>query len=84
MAEPLFSPEDRDRTLAHVVDLLSGDERIEAAVLTGSLGRGGCHRMADFGPPPGVTTWGDHPQGTPGWKVAWGFPHGPRGLLGPS
>src|SRR5918999_313744 len=44
----MFTPDDRDRTLARVVELLSGDERIEATVLTGSLGAGRGDRWSDF------------------------------------
>ncbi len=34
----LFTPSDRDLALARVLDLLEADERIEAAVITGSVG----------------------------------------------
>ncbi|MBA2264228.1 MAG: hypothetical protein H0W10_06180 [Chloroflexi bacterium] len=44
----MFAPSDRDATLARVLDLLEADERIEAAVITGSLGAGRADRWSDF------------------------------------
>lgn len=44
----IFSPSDRDATLARVLDLLREDQRIEAAVITGSLGAERADRWSDF------------------------------------
>lgn len=44
----VFSVSDRDETLARVLDLLEADPRIEAAVITGSLGAGQADRWSDF------------------------------------
>ncbi|MGH2427609.1 MAG: hypothetical protein ACRDGV_01805 [Candidatus Limnocylindria bacterium] len=44
----MFSPSDRDATLALVLDLLEADMRIEAAVVTGSLGAGRGDRWSDM------------------------------------
>lgn len=44
----IFTPTDRDETLARVLTLLETDPRIEAAVLTGSLGAGRADRWSDM------------------------------------
>jgi len=44
----IFSVSDRDATLARVLDLLEADPRIEAAVITGSLGADRADRWSDF------------------------------------
>ena len=44
----MFSEADRDAVLARAVVLLSEDERVEAALLTGSLGRGEADRWSDI------------------------------------
>lgn len=44
----LFTPSDRDLALARVLDLLEADERIEAAVITGSVGAAQADRWSDF------------------------------------
>ena len=44
----MFTPEDRDIVLARAVALLSDDQRIDAVVLTGSLGRGQGDRWSDI------------------------------------
>jgi Nucleotidyltransferase domain len=44
----IFDPSDRDTTLAHVLELLEADPRIEAAVVTGSLGTGRADRWSDI------------------------------------
>ncbi|MDQ3689360.1 MAG: hypothetical protein M3406_04865 [Chloroflexota bacterium] len=44
----LFTPSDRAATLARVLDLLEADERIEAAVIAGSVGAGQADRWSDF------------------------------------
>jgi predicted nucleotidyltransferase len=45
---PLFTLEDRDATLERVLALLEGDPRIEAAVITGSIGAGTADRRSDL------------------------------------
>lgn len=47
-AVTIFSPSDRDATLARVLALLEADRRIEAAVITGSLGAGRADRWSDM------------------------------------
>jgi hypothetical protein len=44
----LFSPADRDAALAHLLELLEADTRIDAAVITGSIGGGRADRWSDF------------------------------------
>lgn len=44
----IFSVSDRDATLARVLELLEADPRIEAAVITGSLGTDQADRWSDF------------------------------------
>lgn len=44
----IFSASDRDATLSRVLELLEADPRIEAAVITGSLGRDQADRWSDF------------------------------------
>lgn len=44
----IFSVSDRDATLARVLELLEADPRIEAAVITGSLGADKADRWSDF------------------------------------
>ncbi|HEX2193915.1 MAG TPA: hypothetical protein VHK63_03020 [Candidatus Limnocylindria bacterium] len=44
----VFTPADRDAALAHAIELLEADSRVEAAVITGSLGRGQADRWSDF------------------------------------
>jgi hypothetical protein len=44
----IFSVSDRDATLARVLDLLEADPRIDAAVITGSLGADQADRWSDF------------------------------------
>ena len=44
----IFTASDRDATLARVLELLEADPRIEAAVITGSLGRDQADRWSDF------------------------------------
>ena len=45
---PIFSPSDRDAALARTLELLEADRRVEAAVVTGSLGAGRADRWSDF------------------------------------
>jgi hypothetical protein len=44
----IFTASDRDATLARVLELLEADPRIEAAVITGSLGADRADRWSDF------------------------------------
>jgi predicted nucleotidyltransferase len=44
----LFAPSDRDATLVRVLELLEADPRIEAAMVTGSLGSGREDRWSDI------------------------------------
>ena len=44
----MFTTADRDAVLGRAVQLLSEDDRVEAAVLTGSLGRGTADRWSDI------------------------------------
>ena len=44
----MFTETDRDDALARAVELLTDDRRVEAAVLTGSLGRGQGDRWSDI------------------------------------
>ena len=44
----MFTEADRDAVLARAVELLTDDHRVEAAVLTGSLGRGEGDRWSDI------------------------------------
>ena len=44
----MYSPGDRETVLARAVELLADDQRVEAAVITGSLGVGGADRWSDF------------------------------------
>jgi predicted nucleotidyltransferase len=44
----VFTVAERDAVLARAVELLDADERVEAAVLTGSLGRSGGDRWSDI------------------------------------
>ncbi len=44
----IFSASDRNATLARVLDLLEADQRLEAAVITGSLGAGRADRWSDL------------------------------------
>lgn len=44
----IFSPDDRDVTLTQVLELGERDRRIEAAVLTGSIGSGRADRWSDI------------------------------------
>lgn len=44
----IFTPADRDATLARAVELLEADSRVEAAVFTGSIGRGQADEWSDF------------------------------------
>jgi hypothetical protein len=45
---PIFTPRDRDTTLDNVIELGEADRRLEAAVLTGSLGAGRTDRWSDI------------------------------------
>lgn len=45
---PIFTPSDRAANLTHVVRLGEADRRLEAAVLTGSLGGDGGDRWSDI------------------------------------
>jgi hypothetical protein len=44
----IFSEADRDAALARAIELLRADPRVEAAVITGSIGRGQADRWSDF------------------------------------
>ena len=44
----IFSEADREAALTRAIELLQADERIEAAVITGSIGRGQADRWSDF------------------------------------
>ena len=44
----MFTESDRDAVLARALALMSDDERVEAAILTGSLGRGEGDRWSDI------------------------------------
>jgi predicted nucleotidyltransferase len=44
----IFSPDERDATLPRLVSLLERDERIEAAVIDGSIGTGRADRWSDL------------------------------------
>ena len=44
----LFTVADREAVLARVVELLAADRRVEAAVITGSIGGGRADRWSDF------------------------------------
>ena len=44
----IFTEADRDAALAHAIALLRADPRVEAAVITGSIGRGQADRWSDF------------------------------------
>jgi hypothetical protein len=44
----LFTIEDRDAALGRAIELLEADDRVEAAVVTGSLGSGQADRWSDF------------------------------------
>jgi hypothetical protein len=44
----IFTPSDRDAALARALLLLDADRRVEAAVVTGSLGAGRADRWSDF------------------------------------
>lgn len=44
----IFTPADREEVLARAIALLDGDERVEAAVITGSIGAGRADRWSDF------------------------------------
>jgi hypothetical protein len=44
----IFSEADRDARLARAIELLRDDPRVEAAVITGSIGRGEADRWSDF------------------------------------
>jgi predicted nucleotidyltransferase len=44
----IFTPSDRDAALARAIELLEADPRVEAAVVTGSLGAGRADRWSDF------------------------------------
>jgi hypothetical protein len=44
----MFTPSERDAALARTLDLLEADSRIDAAVVTGSLGAGQEDRWSDF------------------------------------
>ena len=44
----MFTASDRDATLARAIELLQADPRIEAALVTGSIGRGEADRWSDF------------------------------------
>jgi predicted nucleotidyltransferase len=44
----MFTPTERDKVLERAVELIQQDSRIEAAVLTGSLGRGTGDRWSDI------------------------------------
>ena len=44
----IFSGADRDAALARAIELLRADPRVEAAVITGSIGRGQADRWSDF------------------------------------
>jgi len=48
IADDHLSPADRDATLAHLLDLLRVDRRIEAAVITGSIGSERADRWSDL------------------------------------
>ncbi len=45
---PIFTPSDRDAALARALVLLEADRRVEAAVVTGSLGTGRADRWSDL------------------------------------
>ena len=47
-ATQIFSPADRETTLARAIELLEDDPRVEAAMVTGSLGAGRGDRWSDF------------------------------------
>lgn len=44
----IFSPAERDAALARAIELLKDDRRVEAAVITGSIGAGRADRWSDF------------------------------------
>lgn len=44
----IFTEADRDAALARAIELLRADPRVEAAVITGSIGRGTADRWSDF------------------------------------
>jgi predicted nucleotidyltransferase len=44
----MFSPSDREAVLARAIQLLDADPRVEAAVITGSIGAGRADRWSDF------------------------------------
>ena len=44
----MFTEADRDAALARAIELLRDDARVEAAVITGSIGRGEADRWSDF------------------------------------
>jgi hypothetical protein len=44
----IFSPAERDAALARTLELLEADARIDAAVITGSIGAGRADRWSDF------------------------------------
>lgn len=45
---PIYAVSDRDAALARVLELLEADLRVEAAIITGSLGAGRGDRWSDF------------------------------------
>ena len=45
---PIFTPSDRDAALARALERLEADRRVEAAVVTGSIGAGREDRWSDF------------------------------------
>jgi len=45
---PIFTPSDRDAALPRVLELLEADRRVDAAVVTGSLGSGREDRWSDI------------------------------------
>ncbi len=45
---PFYTPSDRDAALARVLALLEADRRVDAAVITGSLGTSRADRWSDF------------------------------------
>jgi hypothetical protein len=44
----IFTPDERDATLSRLLGMLEGDERIEAAVIDGSIGAGRSDRWSDI------------------------------------
>jgi predicted nucleotidyltransferase len=65
----MFSLADRDAVVERAVKLLSDDQRVEAAMLTGSLGRGGSDRWSDIDLAAAIAEDADIEEVTTDWEA---------------